>query len=222
VKAARYPASTPVWVQLLPTGLSPEGLLAIPSRDLFLTSDEVSGTITIFEGVEGIWQGSAAAPTVRSSGVDEPWAALSGLAASSDNANVLYAVPDNAAPSAIYEIQTGGDVANLSVMAQITSEDEQAYYDLEGIAVDTSTLAPEEGAGFWLAHEGNAAVRRGGLQPQHAGAGRRSRRGALRYHVARRGRLNRGQPDSQQWLRGRHALGRRSVSTRGNPARVRG
>ncbi len=158
-------ASTPIWVQLLPTGLSPEGLLAIPSRDLFLTSDEVTGTITIFEGVEGIWQGDVDAPTIRSGGVDEPWAALSGLAASASSANILYAVPDNAAPSAIYEIQTGGDVANLSVMAQITSEDEQLYYDLEGIVVDTSTLAPEEGAGFWLAHEGNAAYGEDGYNP---------------------------------------------------------
>ena len=43
----------PVFVQLLPTGISPEGLLAIPQRNLFVTANEVDGTISIFEGKPG-------------------------------------------------------------------------------------------------------------------------------------------------------------------------
>lgn len=150
-------ATTPEWVQLLPTGISPEGLLAIPSRDLFVTSDEVSGTITIFEGVEGLWEGEVDAPTVRSAGVDEPWAALSGLAASLSDASVLYAVPDNAMPSEVYMIDTGSDIANLQSIGAITLDGSPVQYDLEGIVVDWSVDAPEENAGFWLASEGNAA-----------------------------------------------------------------
>ncbi len=150
-------ATTPVWVQLLPTGVSPEGLLAITSRDLFVTSDEVSGTISIFEGVEGVWEGDIGSPTIRSAGVDEPWAALSGLAASSSDATVLYAVPDNAMPSEIYMIQITGDgVASLESMGAITMDGSPVPYDLEGIAVDTSDAAPDESVGFWLASEGNA------------------------------------------------------------------
>ncbi len=150
-------ATTPVWVQLLPTGISPEGLLAITERDLFVTSDEVSGTITIFEGVEGIWEGDVDAPTIRSASVEEPWAAISGLAASLTDAMVLYAVPDNAMPSEIYMIETGSEVANIQSMGPLTLGGEAVLYDLEGIAVDWSVDAPEENAGFWLASEGNAA-----------------------------------------------------------------
>ena len=150
-------ATTPVWVQLLPTGISPEGLLAIEERDLFVTSDEVSGTISIFEGVEGVWEGDVESPTIRSAGVDDSWAAISGIAASPGDPNILYGVPDNAMPSELYMIETGGDIADLEIVAPITIDGSQALYDLEGIAVDTSSAAPEENIGFWLANEGNAA-----------------------------------------------------------------
>lgn len=149
-------ATTPVWIQLLPTGISPEGLLAMPDQNLLVTSDEVSGTITIFEGVEGLWEGDPDAPTVRSASVEVPWAALSGLTASLSDANLLYAVPDNAMPTEIYMIQTGDDVAELESMGPVTLDGSPVQYDLEGIAVDTSVDAPENNAGFWLASEGNA------------------------------------------------------------------
>ncbi|HEX8834403.1 MAG TPA: hypothetical protein VF719_09395 [Abditibacteriaceae bacterium] len=41
--------SSPQFVQILPTGQSPEGLLAIPSRNLFVTANEGNGTISIFK-----------------------------------------------------------------------------------------------------------------------------------------------------------------------------
>ncbi len=44
---------SPVLRQILPTGDSPEGVVAIPSRNLVVTADEESGTLTIFEGVPG-------------------------------------------------------------------------------------------------------------------------------------------------------------------------
>jgi hypothetical protein len=50
---AVYQLSTdrnPRLVQLLETGSRPEGLLAIPSRDLFVTANEDDGTISIFGG----------------------------------------------------------------------------------------------------------------------------------------------------------------------------
>ena len=39
----------PELIQLLPTGDSPEGLLAIPNRGLFVTANEGDGTLSIFE-----------------------------------------------------------------------------------------------------------------------------------------------------------------------------
>jgi hypothetical protein len=85
-------------------------------------------------------------------------------------------VPDDALPSSVYRIQvlpTGqGYIRDL---VDVTLDGEQAAYDLEGIANDTSVLAPlppaegeeppadgEEPSvttepGWWLAQEGNAA-----------------------------------------------------------------
>lgn len=145
----------PRFVQLLPTGIGPEGLLALPQRNLFVTSDEESGTISVFEGVQGRYRGNPDMPTIRSNRAGEAWSALSGLAADPKNSNVLYSVPDNALPSAIYRIHTGSDgEAILRVMAPVTRYGQQARYDLEGIAVDTSIVSR---GGFWLANEGNAA-----------------------------------------------------------------
>ncbi len=149
----------PKFLQLLPTGQAPEGLLAIPSRNLFVTAnegDDEDGTISIFKGVPGRWQPSPAQPTIESKGVAAPWGALSGLAASLSNPQVLFAVPDNALPSSIFQIHTGGPEARIHERVSITRLGIQALYDLEGIAVDTSIKRPRRNAGFWLASEGNA------------------------------------------------------------------
>ncbi len=56
----------PRFVQLLSTGQAPEGLLTIPSRNLFVTAnegDDQDGSISIFEGVPGRWDPSADQPT---------------------------------------------------------------------------------------------------------------------------------------------------------------
>ncbi len=145
------------FIQILPTGISPEGLLALPQRGLFVTSDEVSGTLTIFQGVD---HPNAPAnpnqPVLRAPNEKMPWAAISGLAASSYNSQVLFAVPDNAMPSAIYRIfvQNNGE-ALVTTQAPVTKDGEQARYDLEGIALDTSINRPGY-YGYWLASEGNA------------------------------------------------------------------
>jgi len=144
----------PEFVQLLPTGLEPEGLLALPQNNLFLTSDEESGTISIFEGVTGLYQGNATKPTLHSPNV--AWSAISGLAADAASSSVLYAVPDNAMESFVYRIDLKGGQATVSHFAKIMDGAEQAKLDLEGIVRDTSVAAPAN-AGFWVANEGNAA-----------------------------------------------------------------
>jgi DNA-binding beta-propeller fold protein YncE len=42
----------PDFIQILPTGSRPEGLLAIPDRSLFVSANEGDGTISIFQGQE--------------------------------------------------------------------------------------------------------------------------------------------------------------------------
>ena len=158
----------PRFVQFLSTGQAPEGLLAIPSRNLFVTANEgdgegAGGTISIFEGVPGRWDPSADQPRIFSSGVDEPWGALSGLAWSPYRPHVLYSVPDDALPSSIFGIHVGDGFARIRERTPVTRGGEQVLFDLEGIAVDTSIARPKKDAGFWLASEGNATTTRNTL-----------------------------------------------------------
>ena len=133
--------TNPEFVQILPTGVGPEGLLPIPQRGLFVTANEEDGTISIFQGKSGL--ALASYPQVVSDGL--PWSALSGLAAG--HGNTVYAVPDNVfSPSRIWTLRLG-HVARVTSALTITKDGEAASYDLEGIAV-----RPQ--GGWWLVSEG--------------------------------------------------------------------
>ncbi len=143
---------SPRFVQLLPTGVEPEGVLPIASRKLVVAASELTGNITIYTAVAGKPAGTPARPQISSAGASQPWAALSGLAADPSKARVLWSVPDNALPSELYRIEVKGARARLR-SSLIRLDGEQARYDLEGIAVDPG----KPRGGFWLASEGNAA-----------------------------------------------------------------
>lgn len=148
----------PRFVQILPSGLRPEGVLAIGARNLVVTANEGDGgpgTISIFKGISGPFVPDATRPQLRSSGLDNPFGAISGLAPDLSRARVIYAVPDNALVSSVFRIEVKGPAAEISVLFPVTLNGVQAKYDLEGIAVDTSIEAPAN-RGFWLASEGNA------------------------------------------------------------------
>ncbi len=147
--------AAPKLIQLLPTGMEPEGLLAVPQRGLFLTSDEASGTIHIYEGVQGRYIAPHTSPTIVAD-ANVSWSAISGLAADAADSKVLYAVPDVAMEPAIYKVQLHGGWAKLAPYASISEGGEPAKIDMEGIVRDTSIAAGRQ-AGFWLASEGNAA-----------------------------------------------------------------
>lgn len=138
---------SPRFVQLLPTGVEPEGILPIPSRELVVTSAEGTGNLTIFQGVDEPPSGTATRPQIVSAGKGTTWAALSGLTGDPSKAGVVWAVPDNALPSDLYRIDIDGGTARLTSRA-IRKDGVQARYDLEGIAALKH--------GFWLASEGNA------------------------------------------------------------------
>ena len=129
----------PEFVQILPTGIGPEGLLPIPQRGLFVTANEEDGTISIFQGrPDRIPDGY---PQVVSDGL--PWSALSGLAA--DGGNTVYAVPDNVFCPAGFGPPAWACGQGDSGLT-ITKGGEPASYDLEGIAV-----RPQ--GGWWVVSE---------------------------------------------------------------------
>ncbi|MFC7704470.1 esterase-like activity of phytase family protein [Plastorhodobacter daqingensis] len=142
--------------QLLPSGISPEGVVAIPSRGLLVTANELDGRadgaagshVMIYE-----WQeGPAAYPMITSEGAETliGWGALSGMVADAATPGRLYAVSDSVfgmQPS-IFTIDATQSPARITDRIVVTRAGQPAQkLDLEGIA-----LAAD--GGFWLASEG--------------------------------------------------------------------
>jgi hypothetical protein len=144
--------------QVLPTGLGPEGLLAIPSRDLFVATSETDDPPTGVRTTISIYQrartgGAPAYPEVVSEdgpgGTPIPWSALSGLAADPRRAGTLYAVWDSYySESRILTLDVSRAPAVVRSSRPITGG--TGSYDPEGIA-----LAPD--GTTWIASEGNAS-----------------------------------------------------------------
>lgn len=152
-----YDVATPAaprLIQMLPSGIGPEGLVAIPGRNLFASANETDlgaeggarAHVTIFERAEGeaLWP-----QIVAGQGIG--WGALSGLAADPAQPGRLHAVSDSAyaAEPAIYAIDMTARPARIIDKTVVTRAGLPAEkLDLEGIAADPA-------GGFWLASEGN-------------------------------------------------------------------
>lgn len=158
-------APQPQLVQLLPTGMGPEGLKAIPSKGLFVASTEsdeadagIPTMINIFgldKGGFGRDRGDAYYPMISSgndaNGLPIPWVALSGLVGDPADANTLYAVSDSfLAKGYIYTIDTSSHPAMITQRLEVTGA--SSSLDLEGIAI-----GPD--GDFWLASEGKGGSR---------------------------------------------------------------
>lgn len=149
----------PEFVQLLPSGIAPEGVLAIPSRNLLITANEkdliedggARSHVMIYE----LQDKPAAYPQLISDmnedGTPIGWGALSGLVADEEKDGILYAVSDLAyyAAPAIFTIDTKQNPAKItSALIVKRGKDAAQMIDLEGITTDGN-------GGFWLANEGN-------------------------------------------------------------------
>lgn len=154
-------ASEPELLQVLPTGIGPEGLKAIPQRRLFLVSTESdeadAGIPTMINIYKQRKVKRARYPMIVSdddvNGLPIPWVALSGLAADPVDADILYAVSDSfLAEGFVYTIDAGSKPARIIDRVQVDSTALSAAPDLEGIAVGP------DGA-FWLASEGRNGTR---------------------------------------------------------------
>ena len=148
--------AAPVLTQMLPSGVSPEGLLALPGRELFVTANEADlrgdglapAHVMIFERAEG----TPAYPMITSAGT-EPligWVALSALAADPETPGKLYTANDSflsAAPT-IYTIDATQTPAKITSALPVTRGGAPAQLtDIEGLVADGE-------GGFWIASEG--------------------------------------------------------------------
>lgn len=150
----------PEYLQSLPSGISPEGLVAIPSRNLLATANEFDGRA---DGLAGshvmlyeLGEGEAAYPQLISDldadGKPIGWAAISGAVGDAEKPGILYAVSDSAlsAQPAVYEIDATAKPARIVKKTVITRGGDAAQkLDLEGITLDGE-------GGFWVASEGRS------------------------------------------------------------------
>ncbi len=150
--------AAPVLKQLLPSGVSPEGLVAIPGRNLLATANEVDlradGLAPAHVMVYELAEGTAQYPMITSAGSDPliGWVALSALAADPATPGMLYAANDSvlgAAPT-IYTIDATQTPAKITAALTVKRGSDAAQkLDIEGIALDGK-------GGFWLASEGRS------------------------------------------------------------------
>ncbi|WEX78596.1 esterase-like activity of phytase family protein [Sinorhizobium numidicum] len=155
----KHTGAEPELLQLLPSGISPEGAVAIPGRNLVATANEVDlvedggarAHVMIYERGEG----EVAYPQISSSekdGLPIGFGALSGLAAVPDKPGFLWAVSDSvfSAQPTIFTIDASRKPALITEALPITRDGAPAQkLDIEGIANDGE-------GGFWLASEGNS------------------------------------------------------------------
>ncbi len=147
----------PEFVQLLPSGISPEGAIAIPSRNLLVTANETDlgpdGGVRAHVMIYGLSAGEPSYPQLVS-GMDQGrpigWGALSGLTADPQKPGILYAVNDSfySMQPTIFTIDANQKPARIIAATPVTRGGQPAQkLDLEGIAADGK-------GGFWLASEG--------------------------------------------------------------------
>ncbi len=150
----------PELVQLLPSGISPEGAVAIPGRNLLASANEADlgedggarSHVMIYE----LGEGEKAYPMLVSKDIDgRPlgWGAMSGLVGDAEKDGILYAVSDSvyAMQPSIFTIDATKKPAEITSVVRVTRNGQPAQkLDIEGIALDGK-------GGFWLASEGDSA-----------------------------------------------------------------
>ena len=150
---------TPRFAQLLPTGVEPEGLLALPNHNLFVVASEGDGTITIYRHEKApatyptiLSVTSATKGAVPAAASPIAWGALSALASHPTTPGLLYTVHDNVyANSRIYTLDATTNPARIVDVTDLTpGPSGNESWDVEGIAI-----RPVPGGGFWLASEGS-------------------------------------------------------------------
>jgi hypothetical protein len=153
-------AAAPELVQLLPSGIAPEGFATIPGRDLLVTANEVDlvedGGVRAHVMIYEYGEGAPAYPMLTSAGATDAqgdpigWGAISGMAAGEDGR--IYAVSDSfyAMQPSIFVIDPSVAPARITDVIRVTRAGQPAQkLDLEGIV-------PDGDGGFWVASEGRA------------------------------------------------------------------
>lgn len=180
----------PRLVQILPAGVGPEGLLAIPSRNLFITACEEDSRDDKIRATVGIYMltNEPNYPTIisanRDNGTPIPWAALSGMDSDGDTVYTIY--DSYYRKSRVFSMDATQTPAVITGETMLVDTDDvllNALMDLKAQLPDTDDFDPEdlinndksvnldpEGVavdcnGYWIAHEGAGNLENGVSDP---------------------------------------------------------
>ncbi|PRY25501.1 phytase-like protein with esterase activity [Aliiruegeria haliotis] len=150
----------PVLRQLLPSGIGPEGFMAIPERNLLVSANEVDliedGGVRAHVMIYELAEGAAQYPMLTSRGITLDngapvgWGAISGQVADAKLPGILYAVNDSfyRQQPTIFRIDATSTPAKIVDFIRVTRDGQPAQkLDMEGITLDGD-------GGFWIASEG--------------------------------------------------------------------
>jgi len=168
----KTPNNIPKLIQVLPTAVKPEGLLAIPQRNLFIVAGEKDDRGNKIRSAISIYKrdNQANYPKIISKNRNDdtpiPWGALSGLAIDRNNKNTVFTVQDSfykksrilkvdihKVPAKITkEIILNDMLGKLAeIHPSMVNSDGTVNLDQEGISTRT-------GDGFWLSSEGKGTI----------------------------------------------------------------
>ena len=147
----------PEFSQLLPAPLGPEGLLAIPHRNLLIASGEndtppygVRSTVMIYQLKPGAPTYPQVASLDDAAGTPIPWSALSGMTEIPGEFRKVQAVWDSFyTPTRVFTIDVSKRPAVITNALTVARPSNSPFYDPEGLA-----YAPD--GSLWIASEGNA------------------------------------------------------------------
>ncbi|WP_425074290.1 esterase-like activity of phytase family protein [Sagittula sp. S175] len=146
--------AAPAFTQLLPSGIAPEGAIAIPERGLFVTANEADliedGGARAHVSIYELQDAPAAYPQLTSEGADQliGWGAVSGMVA---DGGLIHAVNDSfyGYQPTIFTIDPSQTPARIVAALPVLRADGNPAQklDMEGITLDGE-------GGFWVASEG--------------------------------------------------------------------
>jgi hypothetical protein len=151
----------PQFVQILPSGIGPEGLLPIPQRNLFVIAAEDDEDLRSTISIYALKNGRASYPTVVSDLRDSGplagkapigWVALSALAADRRDPKRIYTAHDSfLEQSRLYGMDVTRQPARIVDEIKLLKDGATVNYDIEGVV-------QRAGGGFWIASEGSGTA----------------------------------------------------------------
>lgn len=162
----------PKLIQVLPTAVKPEGLLAIPQHNLFVVAgekddrgDKIRSGLSIYKRGEG-----KNYPTIvsknRRDGTPIPWGALSGLAMDREDEDTVYTVQDSFyKKSRILKVDIDKTPAKITkeiilkdMMGKLAEINPSIVNSDSTVNLDPEGIATRKDGGFWMASEGKGTL----------------------------------------------------------------